>query len=310
MCATMRAVSLSAALIAAAAACAMPPVHDFFDIGRPGSLRMHWRLRPHSTHEARWGVVWNFTDSANYDMAEIVLHDGRYLDALGREAAALLVSSVRAGVATHEPALEFAPKQSMRSGGGSLRLQLHAGTQQPVLEAGSGEPQLSIPVQLVPGTRMGVYTLCDADTMACTFECDTLPAPFFAPFADVAALRAYLAASRDPNEAEWVYYDRDTDPVRVSTGGDYRLATVSDGQGGYGIYYLGGAETHPGKWRPLQLKGRLAPTGFIDQFDLYWLDAAGESMGRDCSATLAAGNLLTLNFPLYKAVIRYRRTVK
>jgi len=310
----MRAVSLFILILSVLPAYAglhvwQSPV-ELDSIGRVSRLAMHWRVRPHGYEEARWGIVWNVTDSTAYDGAEITLHDGRYTDALGREAASLRIFTVRCDTVLYEELHDFSPAGSMRRSGGSLRLRLDKNAAQAVLDVGCRVPELSVPVRVMPHSRIGCYTLSPADTLRHEFSCDTLPEPVYASFENVDSLRSYLSASHDANEGEWVYYDRDTEPLRISLGGDYRFATVSDGADGYYIVYVDGAEVNPDDWRPMRVKGHLAPTGFIDQYDLCWLDAFGEPMGSDCSALFTDGALICLRFPLYGSSVRYRRAVQ
>ena len=271
-------------------------------VGRPAELTMHWRVRPLVAEACAWGLVWNVASDSCYDGAEITLHDARYDDALGREAAELCVYSVRGGEVVDRQVSRFAPSASMRKGGGSLRLSLARGASQAVLEAGYGKPEVSVPVSLGDGGRVGRYVLCKADTLRDELRVVRLPEPEAPPFGNAGELRAYLARTADVNECEWVYYDRDTDPARLSGGSDYRLATIADGRHGYTILLVDASGR-------LSVKGRLRPTGFIGQYDLYWLDAAGEPMGAECSALLTDGSLLTLRFPLYAGSVRYRRAV-
>ncbi len=269
-------------------------------------LRMHWRVRPLGHDEARWGVVWNVADSSCYDGAEMILRDARYTDAFGRESACLRIFSIRDGLLASEDAYEFSPAASMRDGGGSLRLSLDRGASEAVLSAGFGEPEISVPVAIVTKDRVGCYSLSPCDTLRHELCVDSLPEPIFTSYS-IDSLRKHLSLSRDVNEGEWVYYDRDTDPVRLSVGGDYRFATISDGRGGYDIVYISGAVENAEAWPPMRVKGRLLPTGFIGQFDLVWYDAYGEPMGGDCSALITDGMLLEIRFPLYGGNVRYRR---
>ncbi|MDE6270742.1 MAG: hypothetical protein K2M12_07835 [Muribaculaceae bacterium] len=281
---------------------------DLHSVGHPSDLRMHWRLRPHGHETARWGIVWNFIDSLNYDRAEIELGDERYSDTFGREAAALHISRVREGEDSLIETVDFCPASPTRSTGLSLRLRLDPVTHTAMVEAGSAMAQVARDVEILTGTRAGFYSLADADTLRMQFECTSRPEPKSARYADVEALRAHLAATHDVNECEWTYYDRNTDPQRVSLGGDYRLATLADGAGGYDIVYLGGARDNAADWEPMRIKGHLSPTGFIGQFDLEWIDAEGMPMAADSSALITDGMLLELRFPLYKSSVRYRRT--
>lgn len=293
---------LFAAASSAAGAQTLPARLD--SIGTPAEMTMHWRVRPLERGKCTWGIVWNVASADCFDGAEITLHDAHYDDALGREAAELRVFSVRDGVLASEQTMPFAPSSSMREGGGSLRLRVARGNSHAVLEAGYGRPDISMPVSLGAGSRVGRYVLCKADTLRDELRVERLPEPMFASFGSVGELRAHLAASDDVNEAEWVYYDRDTDPRRLSLGGDYRFATVSDGRGGYDIVLISGSEGPE-----MRIKGRLRPTGFIGQYDLDWLDASGEPMGPECSALMTDASLLTLRFPLYGGSVRYRRAV-
>lgn len=303
----MRRLLLSCLLVAIAsviAPCSGQLPAQLHDIGNVTDLRAHWRIKPLSSAATRWGIVWNVVDSANYEGAEIVLLDERYVDAFGRESAEFHRYSVRDGAVVDDEKTDFSPSSSMRDGGGSIRVRLDAGAVVGRLDAGYGVPDISIPVELHSGTGMGFYCDAGCDTLRCDFECDKVDVPEPSSFADMGELRAYLRASQDVRETEWVYYDRDTDPRRVSLGSAYRLATVSDGSGGYDVIAI---DTVAGA-RP-QLKARLAATGFIDVYDLTWYDASGVTMGPECSARFENASLLSFSFPLYKATLRFRRAI-
>lgn len=303
----MRARSLAAllcVLTAPALSAEMPAKTD--SVGYAADFRYHWRVRPHGKGAACWGVAWNIVDSTCYDGAELRVADARHIDSFDRESAELVVYSVRDGVRSDVATHSFSPAHSMHDRGGSLMLELFRDGDSALLKAGATTPDVVVAAEIKPCTRIGGYALSEADTIADSFRCTPIPAPEFAPFADVAALLGYLRQSSDPREGLWRYHDRDTDPLRVSIGGDYRFATVSDGCGGYMLVHLEGAEDAAG-WPPLRIKARLTPTGFIDEFDLQWLDAAGEPMGEDCSAEYTDGSLLKFSFPLYKSSVRYRR---
>lgn len=305
----MRALSLILMLATAVAAHAwpveMPVLAD--SVGDVAAANVHWRLRPIGRGEARWGIIWNARDARSYDAAELRLPDARYADAFGRQEVELVCVRVDSGRADVTARHSFTVPSDVRREGLSLRLRLDAGASQAVLETGVAMPLLALPVGLQSGTRLGLYSETPADTLRRSISLTARPAPAYARFATVEQLRARLAESSDPTEAEWTPYDRATDPRRVTApAGDFRLATLSDGRGGYDIVYLGGA-TADARWQPLRIKGRLSPTGFIGQYDLYWLDADGMPMGRDCSALMTDAMLLDLRFPLYNSSMRFRR---
>lgn len=134
-----------------------------------------------------------------------------------------------------------------------------------------------------------------------------IPEPEMAPFATVDDLLARIAASADPYEGLWRYLDRDMDPVLATLDARYTLATVRRPDGTYDIIYLSSDAALPG-WRPLQIKGRLAPTIFIGNFDLRWLDAVGILVGEEANAQFAPdGAILALRFPLLRAQLRFSR---
>lgn len=138
-------------------------------------------------------------------------------------------------------------------------------------------------------------------------RCLPLPEPEMSRFASVDELLARLAYSQDKMEAVWTYLDRDIDPARASLNAHYTLATVRNGNA-YDIIYLSAANPSPDNWQPMQIKGRLKPTIFIDHYDLDWRDSAGVEIGDEAHAQLSSdGSILTLSFPLLSAQLRFSR---
>lgn len=119
-------------------------------------------------------------------------------------------------------------------------------------------------------------------------------------------IMARLAATSDPMEGMWRYLDRETDDSRARPGGLYRLVTLRNGDG-YDILYHDGAKVNCSAWKPLMLKGRLAPTPFRSHFDLTWYDSMMEPMTQENNATLSEEGILTLEFPLYRSRMRFCR---
>lgn len=179
------------------------------------------------------------------------------------------------------------------------------------LSLGGVEPEIRMPVpfdRLKPGS-LGLLRPSDAKLTVHTLITRQTEPRRRASFATVDSLATYLAASADPLEGRWEYLDRDTDPAKVSAGGRYVVATVADGNGGYDIVYLGGAETFGDDWAPLDVKGRLVPTPFIDHFDLEWIAADSRTLRSETSADFMSGRaVLRLNFPLLNSSIRFRRS--
>lgn len=125
---------------------------------------------------------------------------------------------------------------------------------------------------------------------------------------DEEELHRYLDHSTDRHEGVWRYLDRDVDAGVARAGGEYRLATVSDGDGGYLILYLSGAQVNGDKWKSGMIKGRLKPTIFVDHYDLEWMDAMMEKVSGDASGEINLNlGILTVTMPLEKATLRYSR---
>lgn len=130
-------------------------------------------------------------------------------------------------------------------------------------------------------------------------------------------LDRYFAASNDPVEGYWKYFDRSNDPMFARMGGRYTLAVVRSQEpqqpddtyplATYDIIYIDGAQTMADDWHPMMLKGALSSTIFDGQYDLKWIDATFDTMTDDINATVTDGALLTLNFPLLKTVLRFSK---
>ncbi len=120
----------------------------------------------------------------------------------------------------------------------------------------------------------------------------------------------YLVNRRgvDPGEGIWKYFDRNNNPAKGIVGGNYTLATLRNGDGGYDIIYIGGAKTARNRWREGMLKGRLSPSIFRGHFDLVWYDALMQPVSEEANATIQQeGALLEVAFPLYETTFRFSR---
>lgn len=263
----------------------------------PGRMIYHARVAPDALREGRIAMRW--ADSCVFEVA--VPPRGADSPEYGFDAAYTLTagdSVVASG--------SFSDRYPAAQAGMSLRL-LREGTRSYV-EAGAGGRRLSLPVGFDPAVDTVAFeNRSGLKILTHTLLADSVPAPRMADFDSVEALVAEITASADPGAALWTYLDRDTDQNRAMPGGSYRLATVPDGDGGYLIVYLGGAAVGADRWQPLQIKGRLAKTVFLNHYDLEWLDAAGRPVAAEAYATLEpASRILTLAFPLLNSTLRFR----
>ena len=130
-------------------------------------------------------------------------------------------------------------------------------------------------------------------------------------------LDRHFAASTDPVEGYWKYFDRSTDPMFARMGGRYTLAIIRNGEQAdserslplatYDIIYIDGAQTMAHDWQPMMLKGSLRATIFDGQYDLTWIDSTFDTMTDDMNATVTDRALLTLSFPLLKSTLRFSK---
>lgn len=125
---------------------------------------------------------------------------------------------------------------------------------------------------------------------------------------DITSLKRHIAQSDNPAEGIWQYLDRDANPRYALPGGNYTLATVADGRGGYDIIYLSGAEKAASKWEAGMIKGHLSPTVFEHHYNLVWFDAEMNEISRECSADIELPAIMRLNFPLLKTTVRLSKS--
>ncbi|MDE7348024.1 MAG: LysE family translocator [Muribaculaceae bacterium] len=105
--------------------------------------------------------------------------------------------------------------------------------------------------------------------------------------------------------------DFEQDDTYARIGGSYRLAVVpadAGKEGEYIIYYLGGARENASCWAPGMKKGRLAPTPFVNVYDVEWRDAEGVWMHHDVQAEFdQLAHTLTVKFPYQGSSMRFRK---
>lgn len=122
------------------------------------------------------------------------------------------------------------------------------------------------------------------------------------------------SGAKDDHTGYWSYLDRVTPKSgRTVVGGRYRLAVIKDKDdpGTLLLVYIDGAEINADMWKTGDLKGILRPTSFENHYDLEWYDSHRLPAGmNECSATFEGINLLTLDFPLSGAQIRFQREME
>ena len=123
----------------------------------------------------------------------------------------------------------------------------------------------------------------------------------------IESLNALFAASRDPFEGYWQYLDRETDDAHVRLGGRYKVALVADGNGGYTIIYIDGAQVRRAEWHTGMVKGTMAKTVFTDNYRAVWTDASFGQEADDVFAVFESGSILSVKFPVLKSQLRFSK---
>ncbi len=280
--------------------------HRMDSLANVDRATIHVRLGADSKDCSQWGIIWNYTDPDNYKKATLKLpSDGVASDVYSSEATVEVTRRV-GGAEEQVCSRRFTHEIADGKGMNSLKLVFDGG--KAMLYTGASD---QTEVSAVPFDSNGGLTayFCDAPVRVQRLDVRShaVGGTQMGSFTTVNDLAEHIRASADPMESFWEYLDRSTDPAKASTGGHYTLATVRNGDG-YDIVYIKGAEVASGAWRPMQLKGRLTPTIFRDNYDMEWITADMQHMDRDTDAQLSDDKaILTLRFPLLGAQIRFRR---
>lgn len=130
----------------------------------------------------------------------------------------------------------------------------------------------------------------------------------------VIAQTEYYEAESGNHFGEWVYIDQVMpDDKSVRLGGRYTVKILpdSDDSDRLVICYVDGCLSDSSFWHEGDVKGYMIPTAFDNHYDVIWFDNHRFDVSmHECSATFEGSNLLTIDFPLLKAQIRFQRFLK
>ncbi len=281
----------------------LPPAFAAFDA--------HLRVRVASHHRLEISLIYNRRDSLNYRLCRLYRDPAPIDDRIVAAPVYISVSEISGGMEVNAHTHKLSRGLNAQSDDYSLKLLRAHGTT--VVVAGQDGEVFRQQLEFDDTGREELLWLCGekAAVVRHTLTADAVDEPVRSRFVDADALQAYLRRSTDPNEGYWVYFDRDSDPLRMSIPGNYRLATVRrEDADGYEIVYLGGAPKSARRWSPMLVKGYLLPTGFTGHFDLVWFDLNGHKQQRETSADITDGSSFTLYFPLHGSKVRFRRALK
>lgn len=274
------------------------------------TLKYHVRIAAQKNRPLNFSVLWNAAADGSGRRADIFAEPVSEADAAGVNRCSYAVYAVDSlGLETLEAKGEGCFTYATE-GTTAFSAILSADESGANLALGSATPELAVPVVFdyeAPGA-IGFSHKKKDKVVNNLIISSHRPALRKAPFADAEALRQYLAASQDVHEGFWEYLDRDVDMTKAMMGAEYRIATVADGCGGYDIVFLSGDAAGNVAFRPMDIKGHLAPTQFIEHYDLQWVAASGAMLNADTSADMEQGGaILRLSFPLLKSTLRFRR---
>lgn len=119
------------------------------------------------------------------------------------------------------------------------------------------------------------------------------------------SINKYLLSSTNPIEGIWEVYDCNLNEKKLRLGGKYKIALISNHDGGYDILYINGARVNENKWESCMIKGKLTPSRFNDNFGLLWYDSMMKPFNDDCFAIFENSVLLNLSFPTENSEIRF-----
>lgn len=270
------------------------------------SMDYHFRVQPDGKGAGWWGIKWHADDASRYHYAVVsyagdVAEDPSY------------GSCVNVTVGFHADAVDSVTCRRRICHSGDLSrsgysIMVSAGEGGAVLSLGVDRIEETLPVTFPADSAMVIIGMMGGkgSIVRHSLIYTAGAEPCYAQFATIDELYDHLRTSHDVNEGLWTYYDRDTDPLRSRMGGRYALATVSDGAGGYEIVYLGGASEETDDWTPGRLKGHIRPATFPGIFDLEWIMPSGQTLSDDTGAVID-GDLLTIQLPLWRATVRFRR---
>ncbi|MDE6207100.1 MAG: hypothetical protein K2M55_04770 [Muribaculaceae bacterium] len=279
-----------------------------YPLGPARSLLYHVRALPARRAATHINIYWNYTDSTDYRRTTFELPSSVQTDA-DTPVQVRWNTSCRRG---DTDSIITTGKTWLHPGKGSdgaISMILRADEAGAVIELADTQVRGAIPAAF-DRTHAGALAIeSDRNTLLTTHTIMSgrLAVPErLEGTAD--SLLSAVSVSEHPLAAVWTYLDRKTNPAVASIDLDYSFATVPQPDGSILLVLISHTLAHPA----MTVKGILRPTQFRDHYDLEWITADGLRLDRDVSADLQVeGSVLTLNFPLFEATVRYRcQTVK
>ncbi len=255
-----------------------------------------------------WGLAWNFVDSCSYDYIKVRSGNTDFGDVFDRRIMILSVIKKIGGVDSIVDSVTVRKDIAEIRGFNSVALEWRDGDLNVFFGAKTLAKVLSVEMPH-PWKSVGkVVGSGDLRVEYAVVETRRNPAVTLASGWSVDALYDHIANSSDAMEGIWSFFDRETDDYRARLGGRYTLACVADGDGGYLLLYVDGAEVNASSWKPCMIKGRLSATQYENNYDLKWFDSVMDPMSDEDFASIDMdANLMTLNFPIHRSKMRFSK---
>lgn len=254
-----------------------------------------------------WGVVLNYIDSLNYYAVNLSWHNTSYGYVDDKRYLKAELSQVSAGEKTILAEKQFEKNVKLHKGANSIVISTFEGRCK--IAVGSSKLNDFTDLALLPDSIFNCGIITNTNIQLSRFQIKTeLREPCEIYNYTIDSLKAYFKKSTDPLEGFWTYLDRNNNIKFTSLGGQYDLAIVKNNDK-YDILYIDGATVCKAEWHQFQRKGTLKPTIFENNYDLTWLDVRRKITSSENSASLSQSAILTLNFPLLKTVVRFKKVL-
>lgn len=256
----------------------------------------------------KWSLLWDVVDTANYREAQVQSAVSKSFDPVYGHTSRLTLKKVVDGRVDASQTFNInhhSPEFSVRLQSWPSGLRILAGDGKRVIADERAK------LQTYEGDSATRVIL--RQTKSCQLrrviinQQKRVPASFCHLTAD--GLIEHLKTSTDSIEGIWQYLDRDVPAPTVQFAQTNNLAIVHNPQtGDYDIVLTKLPSSYANLWRPMQIKGHLKPTIFVNHFDAEWINGDRTAVyDREVSATIEQNAILTFYFPLLKSQVRYRR---
>lgn len=281
----------------------------------PDAVRLTFRVStkdiPHSERPiAVWSTVWNYVDADNYSCVSVSYGTSAFGAVIDDPFIDIDVYTISYGVRTDLSHSRLTKDINPGHGANSIDIDLHAGRL--YIRAGNADSYVRVAdINFEPQkceSQCGLIAHRNVqlhrERVAISANKSLIATPL-----TCREVLSRVSGNLEAPAGIWYYYDRNMPPANAALAQYYTLAVLpsADVDGGYDIYIMPeNNETPDDTAKP---KGRLTPSGFINEYDLVWLDANGVEAGVENSVSVDnQAAILVFHFPSLESQVRFRRT--